>query len=155
VNNLTAELRRQVIARAARTTASEAPTQPQSELDGARCEYCQLAQAGQEAAFHIDHVLPKSKGGPTELTNLALACVSCSLRKAARTAAIDPLSRTQTTLFNPRQQNWSDHFQWRGEYLLAHTPTGRATIEALQLNRPLILAIRREEIAHRRHPPSR
>ena len=23
-----------------------------------RCEYCQLSQAGQEATFHIDHVMP-------------------------------------------------------------------------------------------------
>jgi hypothetical protein len=29
-----------------------------------RCEYCGLSQVGQEAAFHIDHVLPVSAGGP-------------------------------------------------------------------------------------------
>lgn len=46
-----------------------------------RCEYCRLSQLGQEAAFHIDHVIPRAAGGPTTSTNLALACVSCSLRK--------------------------------------------------------------------------
>jgi hypothetical protein len=50
---------------------------------GNRCEYCGLSQAGQEAAFHVDHVAPRIAGGPTELDNLALACVSCSLRKWA------------------------------------------------------------------------
>ena len=30
---------------------------------GHRCEYCQLAQAGQEATFHIDHVVPVAQGG--------------------------------------------------------------------------------------------
>jgi 5-methylcytosine-specific restriction endonuclease McrA len=47
---------------------------------GNRCEYCGLSQVGQEAAFHVDHVVPRVAGGPTESENLALACVSCSLR---------------------------------------------------------------------------
>ncbi|MGP8235676.1 MAG: HNH endonuclease [Limisphaerales bacterium] len=45
-----------------------------------RCEYCGLAAAAQEAAFHIDHVIPVVVGGLMNLDNLALACVSCSLR---------------------------------------------------------------------------
>ncbi|MDZ4342267.1 MAG: HNH endonuclease signature motif containing protein [Candidatus Binatia bacterium] len=48
---------------------------------GNRCEYCRLAQKGQEATFHVDHILPKAAGGRTTAANLALACVSCSLRK--------------------------------------------------------------------------
>ncbi|MFM7131311.1 MAG: HNH endonuclease [bacterium] len=55
-----------------------------------RCEYCGLAQAGQEAAFHVDHVQPRAAGGRTELNNLALACVSCSFRKGAKLTAVDP-----------------------------------------------------------------
>ncbi len=43
---------------------------------GNRCEYCGLSQVGQEAAFHIDHVVPRVAGGRTESENLALACVS-------------------------------------------------------------------------------
>jgi len=46
------------------------------ERAGERCEYCGLAQAGQEATFHIDHVMPRVAGGQTTLENLALACVS-------------------------------------------------------------------------------
>jgi hypothetical protein len=44
---------------------------------GQRCEYCRLSQLGQEATFHIDHVVPRAAGGPTVAENLALACVSC------------------------------------------------------------------------------
>ena len=55
-----------------------------------RCEYCKLAQAGQEATFHIDHVIPIAAGGKTVLENLALACVSCSLSKSARQIISDP-----------------------------------------------------------------
>lgn len=57
---------------------------------GGRCEYCRLSQAGQEARFHVDHILPVKLGGSTTLENLCLACVSCSLRKGAKTQALDP-----------------------------------------------------------------
>jgi hypothetical protein len=36
-----------------------------------RCEYCRLAQKGQEATFHIDHIVPRREGGRTILRNLA------------------------------------------------------------------------------------
>ncbi|NLX97857.1 MAG: HNH endonuclease [Rhodopirellula sp.] len=50
---------------------------------GDRCEYCRLSQLGQEATFHVDHVVPRVAGGRITADNLALACVSCSLRKWA------------------------------------------------------------------------
>jgi hypothetical protein len=48
---------------------------------------------------------------------------------------------------------WHEHFRWEGVYLQGLTATGRATIEALQMNRALILAIRQEEAARGRHRP--
>ncbi len=120
---------------------------------GHRCEYCGLSQLGQEAAFHIDHVMPRAAGGQTTVANLALACVSCSLRKGARQAGIDPDSGEDVPLFNPRTQTWSEHFRWECARIIPLTPTGRATVVALALNRPLILAIRSEETVRGRHPP--
>lgn len=78
---------------------------------GSRCEYCGLSQAGQDATFHIDHVIPRAAGGPTEAGNLALACVSCSLRKWARQSAADPETGEDAPLFSPRAQRWVDHFR--------------------------------------------
>jgi hypothetical protein len=112
-----------------------------------------LSQAGQEAAFHIDHVVPQSHGGQSTADNLALACVSCSLRKWARQAAIDPETGEEVSLFNPRMQLWVEHFPWEGETVVPLTATGRATVAALALNRSVILAIRREEMIRSRHPP--
>jgi hypothetical protein len=120
---------------------------------GNRCEYCLLDQSGQEATFHVDHIIPRVKDGPTSLRNLALACVSCSLRKAARTTAIDPTSGKQVFLFNPRTDDWSDHFTWNADEVVPLTPTGRATVAALGMNRFLAKAIRREEMLLGRHPP--
>lgn len=89
-----------------------------------RCEYCQLSQAGQEATFHIDHIVPRANSGPTTSANLALACVSCSLRKEARRSAVDPETGRNVPLFHPRRQRWRDHFRWDGVILVALTPTG-------------------------------
>ena len=121
---------------------------------GNRCEYCRLSQLGQEAAFHIDHVVPRAASGPTVAGNLALACVSCSLRKWAKQIATDPDSGEEVPLFNPRTQGWGEHFWWEGERVVPLTPTGRATIATLAMNRPVIIAIRQEEAARGRHPPT-
>jgi hypothetical protein len=48
---------------------------------------------------------------------------------------------------------WRDHFRWEAVRIEGLTPTGRATLEALHMNRPLIVAIRREEESRGRHPP--
>jgi 5-methylcytosine-specific restriction endonuclease McrA len=53
------------------------------------CEYCHLSQKGQEATFHIEHIIPVVSGGETIVENLALACVSCSLRKGAKEKGFD------------------------------------------------------------------
>lgn len=119
-----------------------------------RCEYCGLAQAGQEATFHVDHVTPVAAGGETTLDNLALACVSCSLRKGARQRAPDPVDGTEAELFNPRRDAWSRHFAWNETEIIGQTPTGRGTVAALQLNRPAVRAIRLEERLRGRHPPA-
>ena len=119
-----------------------------------RCEYCGLSQAGQEASFHVDHVHPMAEGGETALANLALACVSCSLRKGARIEARDPQTHRDALLFHPRHHRWADHFAWKGNRVTGLTPTGRASIDLLKMNRALIVAIRAEERLHDRHPPT-
>jgi hypothetical protein len=117
------------------------------------CEYCRLSQSRQEATFHIDHVIPRAAGGPTVDDNLALACVSCSLQKGARQTAVDPKTGAYVPLYHPRRDVWREHFRWKGTRLVGRTPTGRATVDLLRLNRARILAIREEEEALGRHPP--
>ncbi|MEA5575622.1 HNH endonuclease signature motif containing protein [Anabaena sp. UHCC 0451] len=118
-----------------------------------RCEYCCLSQAGQAATFHIDHIIPVVAGGATTSDNLALACVSCSLRKSARQTVTDPETKKEVFIFNPRQQVWTENFLWDGVRVVGLTATGRGTVEALKINRPMMLAIRGEEELLGRHPP--
>lgn len=118
-----------------------------------RCEYCGISQLGQVATFHIDHIVPSVGGGETVSDNLALACVSCSLRKGSRQAITDPETGKEVSVFNPRQQIWKEHFSWKGVEVVGLTATGRATAKALDLNRATMLAIRAEEEILGRHPP--
>ena len=120
---------------------------------GNRCEYCGLSQTGQEAAFHIDHIVPLNSGGKTTPANLALACVSCSLRKGARLSAIDPQTGHESPLFNPPKATWRLHFRWSGLRVVGTSPAGRATVDALRMNRPVAQALRQEESSRGRHPP--
>ena len=122
------------------------------ERANSRCEYCGLSQAGQVATFHINHIIPMATGGETIAENLALACVSCSLRKSAREMIVDPDTNQLVPIYHPRQQAWAEHFGWDGLHISGQTATGRATVAVLKLNRPLMLAIREEEKLLGRHP---
>jgi hypothetical protein len=111
-----------------------------------RCEYCGISQELQEATFHIDHVVPRVDGGETTLENLALACVSCSLRKGPRRRALDPESATEVPLFNPRTLVWAEHLHLADDgHLEGLSPCGRATLELLKMNRPLAVLLRRQQ----------
>jgi hypothetical protein len=112
---------------------------------GNACEYCHLPAQGQVGRFPIDHVVPRSSAGLTEFANLALACPNCNARKWAHTTGIDPFSGETLSLFNPRTQVWSDHFEWSSANPFAvqgKTPCGRATIARLQMNHPDLMAVR-------------
>lgn len=119
------------------------------------CEYCHASEKWQYVRFTIDHVIPISLGGSDDLENLALACFHCNRRKWNYTQAIDPESRQKVELFNPRLALWSEHFIWSGDRLsiIGLTPTGAATIVALDLNRERIILIRSADVEIGRHPP--
>lgn len=118
-----------------------------------RCEYCGMHQSLQGATFHVEHIIPKARGGSSASDNFAWACPGCNLRKSDRTHVPDPMSDSVAPLFNPREQEWGDHFGWDGTRLIGKTPTGRATVAALDLNHPRRLRIRRAEQAFGLFPP--
>lgn len=101
-----------------------------------RCEYCHYSELLSTAPLSIDHLQPQSLGGSDDFDNLALACRRCNERRYTFTTGIDSDTGIETPLFNPRQQNWSDHFTWTadGTRILGTTPTGRSTCDRLDLN---------------------
>lgn len=102
---------------------------------GNRCEYCQLHQDDSPlAALHIEHIRPKKHSGTDALGNLCLACIDCNLRKGTNMTGIDPTTDRIEEVFNPRRDAWRDHFAWEGIRIIGLTPTGRATVQVLDMN---------------------
>ena len=102
--------------------------------------------------MHVEHIDPKGGNQPD---NLCLSCSSCNLSKAKAISATDPLSGAIIPLFNPRTQNWSEHFEWTqdGMRLVGLTPVGRATIIRLKMNIPRIIEARSTWVRAGVHPP--
>ncbi len=120
------------------------------------CEYCQSQERYSPDSFSIEHIIPISKGGNNQLDNLAFACQGCNNHKFVSVEAIDPVSEEIAPLYHPRQQVWADHFTWNEDcsLVIGLTPTGRATIEKLQLNRLGLINLRRILFAANEHPPN-
>jgi len=55
------------------------------EVHGSKCYLCDNPLT--EATMTVDHVRPLSRGGSDTLANMAPACVTCNLEKAARLIA--------------------------------------------------------------------
>jgi len=120
---------------------------------GGRCEYCRMHQVLQGATFHVEHIVPSSLGGSSELDNLAWCCPSCNLSKSDRIKAVGPDEGGSFALFNPRRDSWIAHFRWDGYVLVAQTPLGRATAIALNFNHSRRILIRQAEQLFDLFPP--
>lgn len=119
------------------------------------CEYCFTPADHSSTPFELDHIEPSSKGGTSDVENLALACRGCNNYKQARTEALDPSSRILATLYNPRRDKWNKHFRWTTDFLtiVGISPIGRATVAALRLNRVGVVNLRRVLQMLGKHPP--
>lgn len=53
--------------------------------DEHRCQYCNRRFASQRLS--LDHVMPRSRGGPDTWENVVCACLTCNTRKGGRTPA--------------------------------------------------------------------
>ena len=121
-----------------------------------RCyEYCWSQLKFSPDPFSIEHIIPLSKSGTYDLDNLALSCQGCNNRKYNLTEAIDPIDGKVVPLYHPRQQLRSEHFVWSDDFteLIGISPTGRATIVRLQLNREGVVNLRALLREKNFHPP--
>lgn len=105
------------------------------ERAGHRCEYCRLRQSHSPLPKHqIEHIIPRKHKGTDDDVNLALACALCNLSKSSNLAGIDSITGEIVPLFNPRTEDWNDHFAFQGAWIVGLTPTGRATVDVLNMN---------------------
>jgi hypothetical protein len=112
-----------------------------------RCEYCLLSQEHSVFAHHIEHIVAKKHRGSDDISNLALACHRCNLRKGSNLTGIDPCSGEVVPLFHPRRDRWTEHFARRGLRIEGITATGRTTVDVLAMNDARRLELRAEIMA--------
>ncbi|QSJ19754.1 HNH endonuclease [Nostoc sp. UHCC 0702] len=132
---ISASLRRQVVDRAQ-----------------GKCEYCLIQQNFSIYSHEIDHVVAVKHGGQTIADNLVLSCLSCNRYKGSDLTSIDPVNGEITPLFNPRSQNWTDHFKLEDGYIVGLTAIGRTTIFLLKLNDLTRVQIRQALIMQNLYP---
>jgi hypothetical protein len=118
---------------------------------GDRCEYCRLPQSAFKRPFHIEHIIARQHGGHSSVDNLALACWNCNLKKGPNLSGIDPATGRVGGLFNPRKDDWEEHFAAEsGPFhplcvaIRGLTPCGRATVQVLGLNDEMRQLIRHQ-----------
>jgi hypothetical protein len=118
------------------------------------CEYCRTPLDYSADPFSAEHIIPQVLGGKTDLENLALSCQGCNGRKYTKIESLDPANEKMVPLFHPRQHVWSEHFEWSRDLtqIVGRTPTGRATIHELELNRNGVVNLRRALYAVGEHP---
>jgi hypothetical protein len=135
VRDIPAGLRQQVIERA-----------------GERCEYCRTPDRFSFYPPEIDHIIARKHGGQTAPDNLARVCWRCNRHKGTDIASFDPATGELTRLFNPRTDDWNEHFYISEAQLRSNTPVGGATIFLLRFNEPDRVAERAVLIANERYP---
>jgi 5-methylcytosine-specific restriction endonuclease McrA len=74
------------------------------------CEYCLIHQDDVLAAHEVDHILAEKHRGATILENLCLSCLRCNRHKGSDFASIDVDTGEVAMLFNPRTDQWTQHF---------------------------------------------
>jgi len=110
-----------------------------------RCEYCQAPEVVFNFPFEVEHIVPLARQGANDATNLALACRSCNLRKGWRVSGTTSGGDREVRFFNPREDQWSEHFGVDVESgeILGKTPVGKVTAAYLAMNSSAQVAARK------------
>lgn len=125
------------------------------KLAEGRCEYCKSLAKYSLQPFHLDHIIPLVLEGETILDNLAYSCGGCNGIKNIKIEAFDPLSNLMIPFFHPRKEIWLEHFRWNDDktLMIGISPSGRVTVNTLQLNRFEVVNMRKLTILSGEHPP--
>lgn len=99
-----------------------------------KCEYCRRPEMDSFIRYQADHIISRKHGGKTILENLAHACPICNNAKGSDLSTILQLGGDIIRLFNPRIDDWFEHFTVDNGQINPKTEIGAATIKLLKLN---------------------
>ena len=100
------------------------------------CEYCLLHDDESHFGCEVDHIISLKHDGPTDLENLAYACLRCNRHKGTDLGSINWQTRQLVRFFNPRIDRWSEHLELRGAEIFSLTEIGEATARIFGFNSP-------------------
>jgi hypothetical protein len=100
------------------------------------CEYCLVHEEDTYFGCQVDRIISEKHGVLTESENLALACTVCNRNKGSDIGSLVWESRQFVRFFNPRIDNWREHFRLEGVEIVPLTEIGIATDNILKFNDP-------------------
>jgi hypothetical protein len=100
------------------------------------CEYCLLHDDESHFGGELDHIISLKHHGPTELENLAYACLRCNRHKGTDLGSINWQTHQLVRFFNPRADRWSEHFELLGAEIVPLTEIGEVTVRIFGFNSP-------------------
>jgi hypothetical protein len=99
------------------------------------CEYCLVHESDFYFQAEVDHIISEKHGGLTTEANLAYACATCNRSKGSDLGSLSG-EGSLIRFFNPRVNNWADHFQLMGVEIIGKTGAAIVTIQIRKLNGP-------------------
>lgn len=118
------------------------------------CEYCLISEDDTFLGCHVDHIISVKHGGQATINNLAYACVVCNRQKGSDLGSIDWKTKNLIRFFNPRLDQWPDHFSLKGANIIFLTSIGEVTARILSFNSDSQLIERQTLIDEKRYPSS-
>ena len=98
------------------------------------CEYCLAYEPFSFSKFQFDHIISLKHGGATNSDNLCLSCIFCNQNKGSDIGTILLPSEKFIRFFNPRKDNWNEHFEITETFIHSRSAIGEATIKILDFN---------------------
>lgn len=119
-----------------------------------RCEYCHLPERVSFYGFHIDHIRSIKHGGTSTPENLAHCCPDCNFFKGSDVGTFSADDAHLVRFFNPRKDDWQEHFELHEGMILGKTEIGLSTVRIFQFNDTERLLFRRQLISLGLYPSS-
>jgi hypothetical protein len=118
------------------------------------CEYCLVHERDTYLGCQVDHIISEKHQGLTVAANLAFACAFCNRAKGSDIGSLVLSTGQFTRFFNPRCDQWAEHFILLEAAIQPLTAIGEATVSILQFNEPDRL-LERESLLRLGRYPSR
>lgn len=117
-----------------------------------KCEYCLIHKDDTFFPCQIDHIISIKHGGGNDEENLAYSCIYCNRNKGSDLGSVLLPDTTLVRFYNPRIDQWHDHFSIEEGMIIGKTAIGKVTIKVLGLNTPERVLERQELQAVGRYP---